>query len=359
MKKYTTVIALATTLLNMAPAQSSEFDGGYVGGKIGVNRTDVTAASKQSPIATGLEGGYNWNMNSVLLGVDGFLDFNGKKTHTGVAPAPATVYYGSHVYGLDLKLGLPNGNWMPYAKLGYAHTGGRGDAYASAVGDSGAHLGLGVEYKFAPSWSVAGEWTNNSGKSGATKLNNNNFMLGVNYYFGKPAAAAPIAVAAPAVVVEEPKVAPKAAPEPIHEPAPVSAPEPAPKEAWKVIMDEKPVRIEGASFDTASAKLKPTANAKLQQVVDFAAKYPEANLEVTGHTDDRGNDAYNQKLSEKRAAAVKAYLVKKGVAADRIAAKGYGETMPTADNKTKEGRAANRRVEVRYTIREEKRVRVQ
>ena len=343
MKKSTMAITLAVALMGMAAAQAGEFDGGYVGGKIGVNRTDMTSVSRQSPIATGLEGGYNWNRGSILLGVDGFLDFNGKKAHTGTAPAPGTVNYGSHVYGLDLKLGLPNGNWMPYAKLGYAHVGGRGDAYASVVGDSGAHLGLGVEYKFAPQWSVAGEWTNNSGKSGATKLDNNNFTLGVNYYFDTPAAA-PVA-AAPAVVKEAPKPEPKAAP--------------APKEAWKVIMEEKPVRIEGANFDINSAKLKPTADAKLQQVVDFAGKYPEANLEVTGHTSSPGSDAYNQKLSEKRAAAVKAYLVKKGVAADRISAKGYGETMPVADNKTKEGRATNRRVEVRYTIREEKKVRVQ
>ncbi|HEU0219766.1 MAG TPA: OmpA family protein [Gallionella sp.] len=347
MKKSTMVVVLTVASLGATAAQAGEFDGGYVGGKIGVNRTDMTAVSRQSPIATGLEGGYNWNRNGMLLGVDGFLDFNGKKTHTGVAPAPATVHYGSHVYGLDLKLGLPNGNWMPFAKLGYAHTGGRGDAYASVVGDSGAHYGLGVEYKFAPQWSVAGEWTNNTGKSGATKLNNDNFTIGVNYYFEKPYVAPPTPAAAPVVKKEEPKAVPKV------------APEPAPKEAWKVIMEEKPVRIEGASFDTNSAKLKPTADAKLQQVVDFAGKYPEANLEVTGHTDDRGGDAYNQKLSERRAAAVKAYLVKKGIAAGRITAKGYGKTMPMADNKTKEGRAANRRVEVRYTIREEKKVRIQ
>lgn len=357
MKKYTTVIALATTLLNMTSAQSSEFDGGYVGGKIGVNRTDVTAASKQSPIATGLEGGYNWNMDSVLLGVDGFLDFNGKKTHTGVAPAPATVYYGSHVYGLDLKLGLPNGNWMPYAKLGYAHTGGRGDAYASVVGDSGAHFGLGVEYKFAPSWSVGGEWTNNSGKNGATKLNNNNFMLGINYYFGKPYVAP---VAAPVV---EPVAAPVA--EPVAVPPVVEAPAPAPKavapapsETWKTLLEDKPVRIEGANFDTNSAKLRGVSIQKLDEVVGFADKYKDAKLEVTGHTDSRGTKAYNQKLSEKRAESVKAYLVKKGVAATRITAKGYGLEQPMADNKTADGRAQNRRVEIRSVLKEEKRVRV-
>ncbi|NOT82262.1 MAG: OmpA family protein, partial [Gallionella sp.] len=69
-------------------------------------------------------------------------------------------------------------------------------------------------------------------------------------------------------------------------------------------------------------------------------------------------EAKNVKLSAARAAAVKAYLVKKGVAADRISTKGVGSANPVGDNKTKEGRAANRRVEVTSTVREEKKVRV-
>jgi len=343
MKKNTIRMALVLASLNMTAVQAGEFDGGWVGAKLGSNRSSLTGLDTRNATTYGLEGGYNWNMGGYLLGVDGFADFNDKTTHN-----PGAINYGSDTYGLDAKLSLPSGKWLPFAKLGYGRTNGNGNALASAIGDGSAHLGLGVEYKFAPNWSLTGEYATSSGKNATTKLNNNNFTLGVNYYFGAPASA-PVAAA---VKKEEPKAAPLA---PKAEPAPP----PAPKEAWKVIMEEKPVRIEGASFDTASAKLKPTADAKLQQVVEFAAKYPEANLEVTGHTDDRGNDAYNQKLSEKRAAAVKAHLVKKGVAADRITAKGYGKTMPVADNKTKEGRAANRRVEVRYTIREERKVRVQ
>ncbi|MDD2915923.1 MAG: OmpA family protein [Gallionella sp.] len=340
MKKSTLAISLAGALSAMTAVQASEFEGGYVGGKIGVNRTDATAVSRQSPIATGVEGGYNWDMNNLLLGVDGFLDFNGKKTHTGVAPAPATVNYGSHVYGLDFKLGLPSGKCMPYAKLGYAHTGGRGDAYAGVVGSSGAHFGLGVEYKFAPSWGIAGEWTNNSGKSGATKLNNNNFMLGLNYHFDKPAVA-PAAVATPAPEAPAPKA--------------VAA---APSETWKTLLEDKPVRIEGANFDTSSAKLKGASINKLNEVVGFAAKYQDAQLAVAGHTDSRGSREYNQKLSERRAASVKAYLVKKGVATTRISTKGYGFDQPVADNNTVDGRAQNRRVEIRSVLKEEKRVRV-
>jgi len=345
MKKSIINVASAIALLSMTAAQAGEFDGGYVGGKIGVNRTDMTAVSRQSPVTTGLEAGYNWNWDGVLLGADGFMDFNGKKTHTGTAPAPATVNYGSHVYGLDLKLGLPNKNWMPYAKLGYAHVGGRGDAYASAIGDSAAHVGLGVEYKFAPQWSLAGEWTNNSGKNATTKLNNNNFTLGVNYYFDKPAEAP--AVVAPMVMKEEPKAAP--APEP--------APEPVP-ETWKTLLENKPVCIEGAEFEFDSAKLRRDEIKKLDEVASFAEKHKDAQLEADGHTCSIGTEAYNQKLSERRAESVKAYLVKKGVAADRIITVGYGESKPIADNKTREGRELNRRVEVCTVLKVERKVRV-
>ncbi|MFM8631393.1 MAG: OmpA family protein, partial [Betaproteobacteria bacterium] len=86
--------------------------------------------------------------------------------------------------------------------------------------------------------------------------------------------------------------------------------------------------------------------AVLDKLVDQAKAL---NLEVivaVGHTDSVGTDAYNQKLSERRAAAVKAYLVSKGVAANRVYTEGKGEKSPVADNKTKEGRAKNRRVEI-------------
>lgn len=332
MKKTTLSIALAAALLGAAAAQASEFDGGWVGAKIGSNRSGMTGVDTQSATSYGLEGGYNWNMGGYLLGVDGFADSNGKKTHN-----PGAVNYGSSVYGLDAKLGLPAGKWLPFAKLGYARTNGNGAA--SAVGGSDVHLGLGVEYKFAPSWSLLGEYTSGSGKSGATKLNNNNLSLGVNYYFDTPAAAP-----APAPVAKE-------------EPKPAPAPAPV-KETWKTLLEEKPVTIEGANFDFDSAKIRSSAVKKLSEVVEFAATYGNAQLEVSGHTDSIGKEEYNQKLSEKRANAVSEYLVKNGVAASRIVTKGYGETRPVADNKTAEGRAKNRRVEIRSVLKEEKKVRV-
>ncbi len=101
-----------------------------------------------------------------------------------------------------------------------------------------------------------------------------------------------------------------------------------------------------ALFDFNKSVLKPEGKAKLD---DLASKMSTINLEViiaVGHTDSVGSDAYNQKLSIRRAEAVKAYLVSKGIEANRIYTEGKGEKVPVADNKTAEGRAKNRRVEI-------------
>ncbi len=101
-----------------------------------------------------------------------------------------------------------------------------------------------------------------------------------------------------------------------------------------------------AFFDFDKSVLKPAGKAKL---TDLVAKIKGINLEViiaVGHTDSIGTDAYNQKLSVRRAEAVKAFLVSQGIEKNRIYTEGKGEKQPVADNKTKEGRAKNRRVEI-------------
>jgi len=86
---------------------------------------------------------------------------------------------------------------------------------------------------------------------------------------------------------------------------------------------------------------------ELQKAIAFVKKYPGYNISVEGHTDNVGKDKYNQSLSERRAAAVKKYLVENGAAnADKIKPVGYGKTRPVADNKTAEGKFKNRRVEI-------------
>jgi OOP family OmpA-OmpF porin len=100
------------------------------------------------------------------------------------------------------------------------------------------------------------------------------------------------------------------------------------------------------NFDTNKATFKKADDADVEKAVEFLKKYPTAKFELEGHTDSTGSPAYNQKLSEKRAEAVKERLVKRGIDPARIHAVGYGETKPVADNKTVKGRAENRRVEV-------------
>jgi len=138
-----------------------------------------------------------------------------------------------------------------------------------------------------------------------------------------------------------PKKTPVAPPPPAP-PAPAVKPPPPPP---KPIVEKVSLRGD-TLFDFDKSVVKPEGKAVLDKLVDQAKAL---NLEVivaVGHTDSVGTDAYNQKLSERRAAAVKAYLVSKGIAANRVYTEGKGEKSPVADNKTKEGRAKNRRVEI-------------
>jgi outer membrane protein OmpA-like peptidoglycan-associated protein len=131
------------------------------------------------------------------------------------------------------------------------------------------------------------------------------------------------------------------------------------KEVYQIEVLDKPIVIEGAFFDTDSAVLKPEGKEKLDMVVEFAEKYRDANLDVTGHTDSTGSEAWNRELSAARAASVKNYLVDNGVDADRISTRGVASTQPIATNETPEGKARNRRVEIRSTVRIEKKIRVE
>ena len=102
----------------------------------------------------------------------------------------------------------------------------------------------------------------------------------------------------------------------------------------------------GVLFDFNKSTLQPASDPVLQQINSLLTKDATLKLEIQGHTDNVGGDAYNQTLSEARGRAVVAWLTQHGVAAGRLTAKGYGKTEPIADNSTDEGRAKNRRVEI-------------
>ena len=104
---------------------------------------------------------------------------------------------------------------------------------------------------------------------------------------------------------------------------------------------------DGVTFDVASYSLKPSFRTTLDQVADSLIKYPNSLIDVYGHTDSTGSEAYNQTLSENRARTVAGYLQSRGVPAARIRSQGFGETMPVADNTTEAGRMKNRRVEIK------------
>ena len=138
-----------------------------------------------------------------------------------------------------------------------------------------------------------------------------------------------------------PPPAPKPEPPPLPpppKPAPPQQP-PAPK-----VIDKMTLQV---VFDFDKSILTEADLKELQKAVAFVKKYPGAKIRLDGYTDSIGTEAYNIKLSERRAAAVKDYLIKEaGVSSSKITAVGHGEADPVADNKTSEGRAKNRRVEI-------------
>jgi len=148
--------------------------------------------------------------------------------------------------------------------------------------------------------------------------------------------------APPAAVTAAAEPAPPA-PEPAYvappAPAPAAYVAPVPVPPQKLVLD-------GVNFDFDKATLRQEDIAIIDKDVTGLDKWGNVNIEVAGHTDSRGSDKYNMKLSQRRAEAVRNYLISKGIAADRLTAKGYGESQPVADNATDEGRFKNRRVEL-------------
>jgi OOP family OmpA-OmpF porin len=133
----------------------------------------------------------------------------------------------------------------------------------------------------------------------------------------------------------------QAPPPPPPPPAPVAqAPPPPPPPGKKKIV------LRGVNFDFDKSNIRPDAVPILEQACSILKQEASINVVCQGYTDSIGTDAYNQKLSERRANSVREWLVKCGISPSRLSAKGFGETNPVASNATPEGRAQNRRTEL-------------
>ena len=122
-------------------------------------------------------------------------------------------------------------------------------------------------------------------------------------------------------------------------PATVKAPEPQAPQS-------EVITLRGVLFAYNSAQLTPAAESQLLELMAKLKETDVTSIKVIGHTDSKGSDAYNQKLSERRASSVAAFLMSQGLAPDKLTSQGMGESQPVADNATEEGRAQNRRVEL-------------
>ena len=237
------------------------------------------------------------------------------------------------------------------------------------------HWSLNADAKWARSRPVV-DYEGNS--AGHMKLDPVLLGLGVGYRFGgKPAHTAPIAKAAPAPVLEPPPVdsdgdgVPDTLDRCPNTPKGVKVdargcPLDSDNDGVPDYLDQCPgtppglkvdasgceieeLVLTGVTFDTNSAHLTEESAVVLNKVVAVLRQRPNAHTEIHGYTDSRGSDAYNQGLSERRAAAVVQYLVEHGIAGPNLSARGFGKANPVAGNDTVEGRARNRRVTVEFS----------
>jgi OOP family OmpA-OmpF porin len=267
-------------------------------------------------------------------------DYNGPLTYSGRGNSFDFGEGNAHslIYKLDLLYHLtgllPGDMIVPYLAAGPGII--TWDADRAGVDKDNNFLlnyGAGLKIFLTRNLALRGDVRNVINFDDGNKYSNLLYTAGLTYEIGgkereevKEEAPAP-----------EPEAAPAPAPAPIVTPPP-PPPAPAPKQQGAII-------FRNINFDFNKANIKSESYPILDEVTEYLKANPNVKMEVQGHTDSKGTAAYNLKLSDRRAAAVKTYLVGKGIAADRLETKGYGLTKPIAPNDTEENRARNRRVE--------------
>jgi OOP family OmpA-OmpF porin len=371
-------LTLPALLLASAPLSAQADDGAYVGAEGGFNwessqdlRQDRTVLDKinfDKGWAAGLIGGYSFanglrpeleldhrsnDLNHDFLGIDHGLD----RADSAFAnlwydfKAPSGLFSRVHPYlgggigGVRSYYHNANLGGFPIAddyatELGY-------QAGAGLAVDITSHLSLGCDYRhvwtnrgaFAPPLSV--------GPPLEQRYLANTALISVRYAFGSPPAPQ-----APAAMAPPPPAPPPPPPPPPPPVVVTAAPCKAPA-GFQVDADcriiQQTVIVRAVDFEFNQVRLTAPAQQTLDQVASALSQQPELRIEIQGYTDSLGPDAYNLKLSQRRADAVKSYLVSKGANGTTLTARGYGKANPVASNDTAENRAMNRRVAFEVT----------
>ncbi|MBI3783557.1 MAG: OmpA family protein [Deltaproteobacteria bacterium] len=327
------LVALSVAALATASAAFA-VDGPFVGMEVGasVPTNSNYRAHAEAGVMGGLFGGYMFND---YLGLQANIDGTGQEPDNKPRRFyPRENQWTSHIgYTLGPKLVIPFGENMELYGLaeGGGFTGTSGSLRQTAPGFS---AGGGLDYYLTDHVSVGafGRWNRMYQAPRPTHLGqlvadqegpaDAEWAVGgitMKYRFNGPQAAPP-----------------PPPPPPVAQAAPPPPPPPA----------KKKIILRGVNFDFNKSDIRKDAAQILDEAASVLKEEGAVGVMVVGHTDSKGADAYNQKLSERRAKSVREYLVKKGISASRLTTKGLGETQPVATNDSDEGRAQNRRVEL-------------
>ena len=334
-------------------ASAQEFDDRwYLTSSAGFNFQAEDRRTDDTPFVTLGMGKFispNWS-------VDGELNYQNPGFDSSVEGANNDLNWSQYGISVDFRYHFisEGRGWNPYllAGVGYQRSEEEFDAFPSTnspgqreEGNFAAKVGAGLQTTFDKRVAVRAEIAYRADfDDNSVAANGSRDWAGYPHnseesYFGDVMASVGV------VIPLGPPPAPPAPPAP---PPPPPAPAPAPAPPAPITID-----LNGVNFDFDRATLRPDAVAILNEAVEILKRYPELRVEVAGHTDSVGTDAYNQRLSERRAKAVYDYLASNGIMADRLVGPtGYGESRPIAPNTNAdgsdnpEGRARNRRTEL-------------
>ncbi|WP_198517282.1 OmpA family protein [Vibrio sp. HA2012] len=325
MKKLAVAIS-AILGMSVSSLASADF---YLGGKLGQTWLDdncsVSSPCDDDSISGGIFAGYDLEENIALeAGYDRLGNFESNFTD------------GSSSIELDGNLDILTlapkfhmaltDNLEAYLKLGLAWIN-----YDNYDDDFSPMAAIGGEYMLSENWVARLEYqhVNDMNEGLMDDMDANSIFFGFAYRFGADKKAIPV----PDPIMEEKAAVPVTAAEPVAVTEPILKTK---------VFKEFGVEL----FATDSAALAAGSEQYFGWLVDVMKKYPQANAAIVGHTDSSGSEAYNLKLSQKRAQAVANYLTENGIDASRLTVTGAGESSPKASNDSPEGREQNRRVEV-------------